>query len=77
MLDQYTEPACTHGKTAKATCGNCGNSWCDDCDPTPSALCHWCNGRGYSTAPIGRVKALRVELWDTEPATRTQKHTGE
>lgn len=36
----------------KVTCGNCGNSWCGKCDPAPSALCHWCNGRGHSTAPL-------------------------
>jgi hypothetical protein len=37
---------------AKVTCGNCGNSWCETCDPAPSALCHTCHGRGYSIAPI-------------------------
>lgn len=31
-----------------ATCGACGLSWCEACDPTPSALCHRCHGRGYS-----------------------------
>ena len=36
----------------KVTCGNCGRSWCEHCDPAPSALCHWCNGRGYSIAPL-------------------------
>ncbi len=35
-----------------ATCGRCGRSWCFNCDPCPAALCHWCHGRGYSTAPI-------------------------
>lgn len=35
-----------------ATCGNCERSWCDRCDPSPSALCHYCHGRGYSTAPL-------------------------
>lgn len=34
------------------TCGICGRSWCEQCDPAPSALCHWCHGRGYSTAPV-------------------------
>lgn len=43
-------PECKH-LHAKATCGICGKSWCDACDPTPSALCHYCHGRGYSTAP--------------------------
>lgn len=36
----------------KATCGGCAAEWCDRCDPTPSALCHTCHGRGYSTAAI-------------------------
>lgn len=42
-----------HG--AKVTCGNCGQSWCEACDPAPSALCHYCHGRGYSTAPIRKA----------------------
>ena len=36
----------------KVTCGNCGESWCERCDPAPSAQCHWCNGRGYSHMPL-------------------------
>ena len=36
----------------KATCGICNRSWCDYCDPAPSALCPYCHGVGYSTAPI-------------------------
>lgn len=36
----------------RATCGICGRSWCDRCDPTPAALCHWCHGRGYSLATL-------------------------
>jgi len=35
-----------------ATCGICGRSWCDRCDPAPSALCHFCHGRGESSAPL-------------------------
>lgn len=42
---------CDHGPRAVATCGDCHRSWCDSCDPGPSALCPWCHGRGYSTAP--------------------------
>lgn len=34
------------------TCWGCLNQWCERCDPTPGPLCPWCNGRGYSTAPI-------------------------
>lgn len=36
----------------KVTCGNCGNSWCEKCDPAPSALCHTCHGRGHSLKPL-------------------------
>jgi hypothetical protein len=36
----------------RADCGRCGAAWCDRCDPTPSALCHYCHGRGHSTAEI-------------------------
>ncbi len=39
----------------RVTCGNCGNSWCERCDPAPSAQCHTCTGRGYSTAPLGKA----------------------
>lgn len=43
---------CHHGDGHKVTCGGCGNAWCERCDPAPSALCHWCHGRGESFAPI-------------------------
>lgn len=39
-------------KVERATCGICGRSWCDRCDPTPSALCHYCHGVGKSSAPL-------------------------
>lgn len=41
------------GDKHKVTCGNCKRSWCERCDPAPSALCHWCHGRGHSEAEIG------------------------
>ena len=37
---------------ARVTCGTCELSWCERCDPCPSALCHRCHGRGHSTAPL-------------------------
>lgn len=37
---------------ARTTCGGCGHAWCGVCDPAPSALCHWCNGRGWSDAEL-------------------------
>lgn len=40
---------CEHN--AVVTCGICDRSWCEDEDPAPAALCHYCHGRGYSTAP--------------------------
>lgn len=33
-------------------CNNCGYQWDEKKDPCPSALCHRCHGRGYSTHPI-------------------------
>lgn len=33
------------------TCGNCQRSWDESLDPAPSAMCHYCNGKGYTTAP--------------------------
>ncbi len=39
-------------RVSKVTCGNCGRSWDERQDPAPSALCHWCHGRGHSTAPL-------------------------
>lgn len=42
-------------KPLVATCGGCGESWCERCDPGPASQCHWCNGRGYSTAPARQV----------------------
>ncbi|MEO7555489.1 MAG: hypothetical protein ABIV94_02640 [Acidimicrobiales bacterium] len=34
------------------TCGRCDNTWCERCDPCPGPCCPWCNGIGYSTAPM-------------------------
>lgn len=49
------EPEAGHDCAKEAaTCGKCHRSWCSRCDPGPSALCPWCNGRGYSTAPLCR-----------------------
>lgn len=48
ILDHYG--TCQHAAYV-ATCGTCDRSWCVRCDPGPAALCPWCNGRGYSTAP--------------------------
>lgn len=39
-------------KPDKTTCGKCGRSWCDRCDPTHGPLCPWCAGYGYSSAPM-------------------------
>lgn len=40
---------------ARTTCGACGHAWCGICDPAPSALCHWCHGRGSSDAEMPAV----------------------
>ena len=37
---------------ARVTCGGCARAWCERCDPAPSALCHWCHGRGWSDAEL-------------------------
>lgn len=51
---RLTISQCTHGSTALTQCGaNRKHVWCGDCDPAPSAQCHWCNGRGYSPARHG------------------------
>jgi hypothetical protein len=39
-------------QASKVTCGNCLRSWDESKDPAPSALCHWCHGRGYSDHEI-------------------------
>ncbi len=45
-------------RDAIATCGTCELEWCARCDPCPSAMCHACNGRGYTIAPrFGEVPA--------------------
>jgi len=48
--------ACDHGAAGVVTCGGCGRRWCEGCDPAPSALCHYCHGRGYSEAPRGAAE---------------------
>ncbi len=37
-------------------CGGCHRGWCERCDPGPAALCPFCHGRGYSTAPRQRTR---------------------
>lgn len=34
------------------TCATCWRAWCERCDPAPAALCPFCHGYGFSTAPI-------------------------
>ena len=59
-LAAFTEQApaseCGHGTRSVVTCGKCRRAWCEQCDPAPSALCHYCHGRGYSTAPRKEAK---------------------
>lgn len=59
---------CAHGQTAATTCGKCHKTWCGDCDPAPAAACHWCAGRGYSTAKpgAGRLEYTTGQYWPTE-----------
>ena len=39
-------------RVERVTCGACDATWCERCDPAPSALCHTCHGRGHSTAAL-------------------------
>lgn len=50
--DPPPSTADTCEEPARVTCGGCRRSWCERCDPGPSALCPWCHGRGYSTAEV-------------------------
>lgn len=52
-------PGCKCTKPDRALCNGCGHAWCERCDPTPSALCHWCHGRGHSTAELEPVEPCR------------------
>lgn len=36
----------------RVTCGNCGRSWCERCDPAPDPLCVFCHGAGTSSAEL-------------------------
>ena len=52
-MSQATYAECNHASSySEAVCLTCCAHWCDECDPAPSALCHYCHGRGYSTALI-------------------------
>ena len=42
------------------TCGRCNRSWCERCDPCPSALCPFCNSNG-SSARIGAKQLKAIE----------------
>lgn len=50
VIDSHAACGGSHG--ARVTCGGCGRAWCGECDPAPSALCHWCHGRGSSSAEM-------------------------
>ena len=51
--DRATPVDCSHASDyAEKICLTCFAHWCDECDPTPAALCHYCHGRGYSTAEV-------------------------
>ena len=52
-MSQATYAECNHASDyAESVCLTCCAHWCNECDPAPSALCHYCHGRGYSTALI-------------------------
>lgn len=47
---------------SKVTCGNCHRSWDEIKDPAPSAMCHFCHGRGHSDAEIKTLKNGATEI---------------
>lgn len=52
-LEEWSDPCDEHDcESARVDCGRCEAAWCEECDPSPSALCHYCCGRGYSLAEI-------------------------
>lgn len=54
---------CGCANPKRVTCGDCERSWCEACDPAPSALCHFCEGIGTSDAElIDDVPLDSVEL---------------
>ena len=63
---------CKHSDYSIATCGKCGRSWCDECDPTPASLCHYCHGRGYSLAPRNTVVGGQYVARSNQPLVRVQ-----
>jgi len=50
-VSRSTYATCEH-RFEVTLCLTCYGSWCAECDPAPSALCHWCHGRGYSHASV-------------------------
>jgi hypothetical protein len=75
MAEHVCESRYTNGDDMtpeEATCGACGLSWCNRCDPAPSAMCHYCHGLGYSTAPLGAVAFFAEHMGVSyNPATET------
>ena len=68
---------CDHGWRAETTCGGCGASWCAECDPCPSALCHYCHGRGYSTAErTPPAEPVTPDRWMESPTIRQRFDNG-
>lgn len=63
----------------KVQCGHCGLQWCEHHDPAPSAMCHACHGRGYTTAPwyadIDRPDEFRIEIEEVVRRTYTVRAT--
>lgn len=57
LAEKATKATCNHGD-GETLCLSCGAAWCSTCDPGPAALCHYCHGRGYSTAEITRPLAV-------------------
>ena len=59
---------CPHGLTGRTQCGICKRVWCAECEPAPSALCHWCHGNGgaQSKPGTGYLEYCTGQYWPTE-----------
>lgn len=76
-MSELIELSCSeHGLTGAVECGHCTRRWCERCDPSPASLCHWCAGRGYSTAALDLdpTDIEEIERFFTRPVAASADH---
>lgn len=57
LVDDYGRQV----RPAVVLCGNCGRAWCERCDPAGASWgCHYCHGRGSTSAPVPPRQAREV-----------------